>query len=80
MTFLKISTVECFHCKYLNILKITRYMVYNMLYVLLPQNKTPRALGRPLIFERTKKFIQAMQKDSVKLFQHRFVLCPIMIL
>ena len=33
-----------------------------------------------LMLERIERFIQSMQKDSVKLFLHRFVLCLIRIL
>ena len=32
------------------------------------------------MLERIETFIKAMKKDSVKLFQHRFVLCLIRIL
>ena len=37
-------------------------------------------LGRSLKLGRVKKFIQPMQKDSVILFQHRFVSFSIMML
>ena len=53
---------------------------YDMFYVLLPQDETSRAFGRSLMLSRIKRFIQSVQKDSVKLFQHRFVLSSIMML
>ena len=46
-----------------------------MSYAFPPQDEANGALGLSLMLERVKKFIQTIQKDSVKLFLLRFVLC-----